>query len=161
MKPCAQATGHRRDEATYRLFLQDRSIGLGFGDELGDLSKLESNPQAFRDQWLKKHPESSPKQANIFYAMFYSFIHRVKIGDFVVYAPTWRERKVYVGKVIGPYRYNRSLRPFYSHRRSVEWRKEFYRSSFSPEALRGIRVKLAIFHARNEAFLAELSEKLK
>jgi hypothetical protein len=150
----------RRDEATYNLFLRDKCVGLGFGNELGDLRKIEATPESFKNLWMEKHPDSSGASARSFYAMFYSFVHRVKIGHLVVYAPTWRERAVYIGKIAGPYEYSRKLFSAYSHRRAVEWINEFPRDIFSPEALKGIAVTLAIFQARNERFLQELSERL-
>jgi restriction system protein len=137
-------------------------VGLGFGDELGDLAKLQPIPEAFRSRWQAKRPQSSEAQTRVFYSMFYRFVHRVKIGDLVVYAPTWRERKLYVGRITGAYQYDRGrIFSFYAHRRSVEWVSEFSRDSFSPEALKGITVTLAIFQVQNKMFLDELNKKLR
>jgi hypothetical protein len=151
----------RRDEPTYKLFLEEKIIGLGFGDDLEDLRKIDAIPEAFKERWLKKYPLSSPAEARTFYAMFYSLVHRMGIGDLVVYAPTWRERTIYVGKIKSDYYYQRKILPFYAHRRDVEWIEEFPRDIFSPEALKGITVTLAVFQARNEVFLSELESKFK
>ncbi len=152
----------QRNEKTYELFLNKKVVGLGFGDELGDLSKLEPTLEDFKNHFLTISPRTSPNAARTFYTMFYSFVHRIKIGDRVVYAPTWREPKIYVGKITGAYTYNPGiLWSFYGHRRSVEWIAEFARNEFSPEALRGITVTLAIFQARSETFLDELTRKMK
>jgi len=151
----------RRDEETYSLFIEDKIIGLGFADDLGDLRKIEATPDAFKAQWIRKYPLSSSAQARTFYPMFYSLVHRMKVNDLVVYAPTWRERTIYVGKIVSDYYYQRTIFPFYAHRRDVEWIEEFPRDIFSPEARKGITVTLAVFQARNESFLRELESKIR
>jgi hypothetical protein len=146
----------RRDEETYNLYLKEHVIGIGFGDDMGDLSKLPATSDAFREKWSKTYPESTPKETSTFHAMFFSFVHRMKIDDLVIYAPTWRERKIYIGKIVTGYKFIRTRNPFYTHRRQVEWLYELPRDHFSPDALRGITVNLAIFQARSEMFLSEL-----
>jgi hypothetical protein len=150
----------RRDEPTYQLFLKENVVGLGFGDYLGDLREIESTPEAFKALWARHNPLSSPAETRTFYAMFYSLVHRVKVGDLIIYAPTWRERVIYLGRITSDYFYQRHIIPFYAHRRTVEWIEDYPRDTFSPEALKGIAVTLAIFQARNERFLQELSERL-
>lgn len=151
-----------RDQRTYELFLNEQFIGLGFGD-LGDLRKLEPTPEAFRAIWENMRIDLTKKQISTFYPMFYSLVHRVAMGDIVIYPPTWKERVIYVGEVTGPYQYgSRGLRGLhgYVNRRPVRWIASIARDSFSTAALKGISVNLAFFQVRNETFLAELAAKL-
>jgi restriction system protein len=79
----------------------------------------------------------------------------------VVYPPTWRERKIYVGRITGDYEYVRRQEQGYGDLRRVQWLKSFPRDTFTPEARRGISVNLAFFQVRNETFLTELASNLK
>ncbi len=148
-----------RDEATYKLFLDENLVGLGFGN-LGDLSKLPANPQAFRDEWIKRNPSQSASQARAFYPMFYSFRHRVKKHDLVIYPPTWREQLIHVGEIAGDYMYRGGLFRNYRDVRPVSWIAAIPRENFSSTARKGISVTLAFFQIRNEDFLNELEANL-
>jgi len=150
----------RRDEGTYKFFLEQGVVGLGFGN-LGDLSKLPPEKSAFRDAWEKRNPDQTPGQVRSLYPMFFSLAHRMQEGDLVIYPATWREPVIHVGRVTGPYQYQRLAITGYHDRRSVEWVAQLDRDVFSDEALRGISVTLALFQVRNEAFLAELAENLQ
>lgn len=153
----------KRDKETYNLFLNERVIGLGFS-HLGDLRKLEPNFEAFKAAWTKgflsKILRENPRSVSQLSSMVYRFIHQVSVGDFIVYAPTWYERSIYVGRVTGNYHFDGKQRQGYYDLRPVEWIADFRRDDFSPEALRGISVNLALFQVQNEIFLHELDEKL-
>lgn len=151
----------RRDQAAYDLFLKKKIVGVGFGDAMGDLREIPPTPEAYRDAWMRYSPLSSPRQASTFYAMFYSFVNRINVDDLVIYAPTWKERIIYVGKISGDYEYATGWFKSYRHRRSVRWITQFPRDSFSSLALKGITVTLAVFKIGSESFLSELEQKLK
>ncbi len=151
----------RRDQEAYDLFLNKKIVGVGFGDAIGDFREIPPTPEAYRDAWMRYSPLSSPRQANTFYAMFYSFVNRINVDDLVIYAPTWKERIIYVGKISGAYEYATGWFKSYRHRRSVKWITQFPRDSFSSLALKGITVTLAVFKIGSEAFLSELEQKLK
>lgn len=149
----------RRDKETYDLFLKKNTVGLGFG-RIGDLREIGSTPEDFRSAYQASAPELSTSQIRTLYPMFFSLIHRMKTDDLVIYPPTWLERTIYVGRVSGEYNY-RSLRLWgYRHVRPVTWLTSLPRDNFSPEALKGIGVNLALFQIRNEAFLNELKQQL-
>lgn len=153
----------RRDEETYNLFLKKKVIGLGFSN-LGDLNKLAPNREAFKRAWTKgflsKLLPQSERTVNALYSMVYRFVHEVAIGDIVVYPPTWRERTIHVGRVTGEYEHLSRQAEGYSDLRSVKWITSIPRDEFSPEALKGIMVPLALFQVQNEQFLVELEGKL-
>ncbi|MBZ0321285.1 MAG: hypothetical protein K8L91_33025 [Anaerolineae bacterium] len=150
----------RRDQETYQMFLDNQCIGLGFSN-LGDLRKIEPDLESFRDKWNKKHWFSPAASTNTFTSMIYAFIHRAKVGDLVIYPPTWLERKIYVGEIIGDYEFHKNQANEYYDLRPVKWLAAFERDDFSIEALKGIRVNLAFFQVRKEIFLKELEDLLK
>jgi hypothetical protein len=149
----------RRDKETYELFLSENFVGLGFG-RMGDLSKLAPTPEAFKEAWNQSHPSSSKRETAIFYAMFYSLVHRIKVGDLVIYCPTWHERKIYVGQIESNYKYVKHQPKGYCDLRKVKWIAQFARDEFSPEARQGIVVNLALFNVHNKKFLSELRDRL-
>lgn len=149
----------RRDKATYDHFLRKNCIGLGFGS-LGDLGQIAPNLEAFKLAWLKGYSDN-PHSAKVLYSILFRFVHGPKIGDVVVYAPTWYERKIHIGKITSDYKFNRfAFLHGYHDIRSVEWISMFRREDFSQEALKGISVNLAFFQIRNPLFVHELSDKL-
>lgn len=150
----------RRDQETYQMFLDKQSIGLGFSN-LGDLRSIEPDLEAFRNKWNRKHWFSPVASTNAFASMIYAFIHRAKVGDLVIYPPTWLERKIYVGEIIGDYEFHKNQSNEYYDLRPVKWIAAFGREDFSAEALKGIRVNLAFFQVRKELFLQELEDLLK
>lgn len=150
----------RRDQETYQMFLDQRRIGLGFSN-LGDLRNIEPDLESFRSKWNKKHWFSPAASTNTFASMIYGFVHRAKVGDLVIYPPTWLEKKIYVGEIIGDYEFHKNHVEKYYDLRPVKWIAAFGRNDFSAEALKGIRVNLAFFQVRKEQFLKELEDLLK
>ncbi len=150
----------RRDQETYQMFLTQQRIGLGFSN-LGDLRTIEPHLESFRSKWNKKHWFSPAASTNTFVSMIYSFVHRAKVGDLVIYPPTWLERKIYVGEIVGDYEFHKNQANEYYDLRPVKWIATFGREDFSAEALKGIRVNLAFFQVRKELFLQELEDLLK
>lgn len=148
-----------KSKKTYETFLQESYVAMTFGRRLGDLSNVEDSKEAFQKRWGKSLGATKARQ-NTFAAMFHSFARRAKIGDLVIYAPTWMERKIYVGRIRSDYKFVRfSLG--YNHRRQVKWIAEFARDEFSKEALRGISVNLAFFKVGRTSFIEQLNEKLE
>lgn len=145
----------RRDQQTVDFFLKKHCIGLGFGN-MGNLLRIAPTLEAFRQTWESRHPFQSKGQIRALYPMFYSFVHRVKVGDLVIFPATWLEDAIHIGKIAGGYQFKRWQRAGYNDLRLVEWRGQVQRGAFSAEALRGIQVNLAFFRVRSETFLREL-----
>jgi hypothetical protein len=151
----------RRDIETYRLFLHKKYFGLGFAHGVGDPRSLANNRTAFRAAFQKGSGKNrSEKSVHTLADMVYRLVHEVKVGDIVLYAPTWKERKIYLGEVVSDYIYEPWQAEGYDIMRKVKWLYEFDRDEFSRPALNGITVTLALFQVRNQAFLAELAAKL-
>jgi len=145
------------DEQTYKLFLYQGVIGIDFSN-LGNLAKIEPTFAAVREKWTQKNRFQNANQAKVFASMMHRFAHQAQPGHLIVYPPTWHEPVVHIGRITGPYRYERWKR--YSDLHNVEWLTKIDRQEFSKEALRGISVNLAFFRVRNEAFQKELFTRL-
>jgi restriction system protein len=77
-------------------------------------------------------------------------MHEMEVGDLVVY-PSKRDRRVYIGRVTGPYRYDPKTEPGYPNLRSVEWLKDFPRSHFTQGALYEVGSALSFFLVKTYA----------
>lgn len=150
----------RRDKESYTLFLENGYVGLGFA-ELGNLAKLEPSRDAFKKIWKRKYPKQTEGTVNQLYSMYYRFVHDVKVGDLVIYTPTWLERRVHIGEVISEYKHVPAQKQGYNDLRQIRWIADFSRDEFSEQALGGITINLAFFQVKNPKFLSELEAKLK
>lgn len=131
-------------------------IAIGW-NQLGDLSKIAANREAFKRVVLEgivgAKPGSIPVQAGV----LYRFLHEVKEGDLIVY-PSKIDRMVNLGRIAGPYRYDPMQNPDYPNCRKVQWLKHLPREEFSQEALYEIGSFITLFAVRNnkDEFLDQL-----
>jgi len=80
----------------------------------------------------------------------YRFVHEMKPGDLVAY-PSREDRKIHLGRIDGPYRYDASLVSSYPNLRSVKWIKALPRTHFSQGALYEIGAAMSLFQIKNYA----------
>ena len=143
-----------RDVAYYHHTVDNSVISMSFGVD-SDLSQLDR--EEIREEYATLAPELSPAQVSTLYSMLYHFAHTMQIGDRIIYPPTRHERVILVGRCTGGYRHVPDEPLGCVHQRDVEWVKTIAREEFSPEALRGISVTLALFRVHNAPFLNELN----
>jgi restriction system protein len=141
------------------LFLKSKYVALD-GPDLGDLSALPKDREAFKSKiaqaWPHLKPAAIPNQAG----QYYRFIHEMQTGDIVLY-PSKIDRQVHFGRVDGPYTFDTAKMPNFVHRRAVKWLKEVPRTRFSQGALYEIGSALGFFQVKNyaEEFRAALEGK--
>jgi restriction system protein len=68
------------------LFLRDNCIALGW-HELGDLSKLAANREAFKAELASKFPEKNAGAIPVGAGQLFRFVHEAMISDIVIYPP--------------------------------------------------------------------------
>lgn len=138
------------------LFLKKNYIGLGW-DELGDLSTLKADREAFKAKVAECYPDKKPGAIPNIAGQLYRFVHEMKDGDIVVY-PSKINREVYIGKVTGPYKYDPGIGKGYPHLRPVKWLRSLPRTKFTQGALYEIGSAMSFFQVKNysEEFLAAL-----
>ncbi len=131
------------------LFLRKNLVGLGW-PELGDLSRLPGNREAFKAAAEACFPDRNPGNIRNCAGQLFRFLHEMRVGDLVVY-PSRRDRMVHVGRVTGDYRFVRDDMGAYPNRRSVEWLRHMPRTRFSQGALYEIGSALSFFQVRSYA----------
>lgn len=130
------------------LFLNKSVIAIGW-PEMGDLSALDNNRDAFKNKYLETY--SNPKKGAVANAagMLYRFTHEVQIGDYIVF-PSKADRKINLGIVEGEYNYN-SDTDEYVQQRKVKWVKHIPRTAFSQGALYEVGSAMSFFSVKNYA----------
>lgn len=129
------------------LFLKKDCVALGWV-EMRDLSKIPGDREAFRTAYISSYPNAKPGAIPNGSGQIFRFVHELKEGDLVVY-PSKIDRKVHLGRIAGPYRYDPTGLAGYPHRRSVKWLGEAPRTNFSQGALFEIGGALSFFQVKN------------
>ena len=139
------------------LFQKESVIAVGWY-EMGDLSPIQANREAFKEKYAEVYPNDPKGSVPTCAGMLYRFCHEVKIGDYVVY-PAKNDRMIYLGIVEGPYYYD-AAEPVFRQKRKVKWIKAVQRTSFSQGALYEVGSALTFFTIRNFAddFIAALDK---
>ena len=139
------------------LFLKDEIIAIGW-HEIGDLSLLPPDREVFKKKYAETYPERKKGSIPTSSGMLYRFCYEVQIGDYVVF-PEKVERQIYIGQVIGEYKYNPDEGE-YVNQRKVKWLKHIPRTSFTQGALYEIGSAMSFFTIKNYAdeFLAALNK---
>ena len=128
---------------------------------LGNLSQLPDDPEAFKAQLMKMQPGNKPGAVPVIAGQLRRFTYEVKIGDLIVY-PSKLDRQIHIGRVIGPYLYDPSIRKEYPHLHGVDWLKTLPRTAFSQGALYEIGGLMTLFQVRNypDEFIAAAQGKV-
>lgn len=112
------------------LFIDEGVIALEDAD-LGDLSKLESNREAFYAAYRELFPDETRTGSAGIAGKFFRFANEIGVADLVVY-PARPDKQVYVGEITGEYEYVSSSD--YPHQRKVNWKYVIPKSQFSQPA---------------------------
>lgn len=139
------------------LFLKHSVIALGWG-EMGDMSKLTPDRDAFKAKLLEVQPNRKERYYWIAAGQVFRFVHEAKDGDLVIY-PSKRDRRIHIGEIAGPYQYETKPEPGFPQHQAVKWLKSFPRTEFTQGALYEIGSAMGFFQVKNFAdeFLAALS----
>lgn len=132
-------------------------IAIGW-HELGDVSGLAANRQAFKDAYARAIPDCKAGTIPVSAGQIFRFVHEMRQGDIVVY-PSRHDRMINIGKVVGDYRYVVDEDEEYPHRRATEWLKRVSRDEFSQAALNEVGAAMTFFRVSSnpEEFLSALS----
>ena|SRR5260221_6667794 len=117
------------------LLLKHNVIPLGW-HEMGDLSRLSPDREAFKLRVAEVYPDQKPGAISQNAGQLFRFVHEMQTGDLVVYFSK-RDRQIYLGKVGGAYIYNREPEPRYPNHRPVQWVKTLPHTHFPLGAVRG------------------------
>ena len=126
---------------------------------MGDLSKIKPDRDGFKETVSKAYPDMKPGAIPNYTGQIYRFVHKMDVGDYVVYPS--KDRQVHIGQVDGKYQYKPVEQGEFPHRRSVKWLKSLPRTQFSQGARYEIGSAMSFFQVRNYAseFVATLKGK--
>ena len=138
--------------------IDEKYVGIGWF-QLGDLSSIPANRDAFKRAVQTKLPDSKPGSIPVQAGVLYRFVYEMNPNDIVIY-PSKVDRMVNIGKVSGPYRHDERISPAYPNIRPVTWLKQIPREEFSQAALYEIGSFITLFSVTKYAseFLAALGE---
>ena len=135
--------------------IEQNYIGIGWS-ELGDLSKLPPNRDAFKAALKANQPNATDASVRAQSSPLFRFTHEMQIGDYVIY-PSKTDRMIYVGIIQSDYEYQSNLEDDeYKNRRKIEWitPNGIPRNSFSQATLNELGAFISIFsikpHTANE-----------
>lgn len=132
-----------------RLFLGKSVVAIGW-EAVSDLSQWQTQEQ-YKQVVSEVYPEEKPGAIPVYAGILRRFAHEMAIGDLVVY-PCKSQRRVWVGRVEGPYEYHPEEDAGYPHQHSVEWIGEGVpRTKFSQGALYEIGSAVTLFRVTNHA----------
>ncbi len=144
-----------------KLFLEGNRIALGW-EKLSDLSKLKPDRETFKKVVAAAWPEKSNGGIANNAGQLFRFVHEMKPRDLVIY-PSKIDRKLHIGRVVGPYHYDPVTDPRYPHSRTAEWIGAFPRAMFSQGALYEVNIPTTFFTVKQyaEEFVAALEGKTR
>lgn len=126
--------------------IEQNYIGIGWS-ELGDLSKLPPNRDAFKAALKANQPNATDASVRAQSSPLFRFTHEMQIGDYVIY-PSKTDRMIYVGIIQSDYEYQSNLEDDeYKNRRKIEWitPNGIPRNSFSQATLNELGAFISIF----------------
>lgn len=141
------------------LFLKRNRIALGW-PEVGDLSRVAPDREAFKAALAKAFPTKRETQVRVSAGQLFRFVHEMRVGDYIAY-PSKQSRQVYLGRIQGEYRHEPESNQTYPHQRTVDWLQHHPRTKFSQGALYEIGSALSFFQIRTftDEFLTALEGK--
>lgn len=139
------------------IFLKMNQVALGW-DEMGDLSALSKDRDAFKKKLQEALPGRKPGYYPTGAGQLFRFVYEMKVGDLIIY-PSKRDKRVHIGEVTGEYKYIQKGSDSYPNRRPVKWLDDFSRTRFTQGALYEIGSAMSFFQVKNyaEEYISALS----
>lgn len=131
------------------LFFKKNVVGLGW-PEMGDLSTLKKDREAFKEKLQVAYPSTKEGAIPVNAGQLFRFLYEMKTGDYIIY-PSKRQKRIFIGEIMGDYKFDRSPKVHYKNQRPVKWLKDFPRTTFSQGALNVIGSAMSFFAVENHA----------
>lgn len=134
-------------------------VAIGW-HELGDLSTIPANRDAFKARVAAGYPGFKPGAVPIAAGVLYRFCVEMQIGDIVIF-PSKSNREINIGTIESGYLFDKSGLADWPNRRKVTWVRSLPRASFSQTALNEIGSALTLFRVTThvDEFLAAMAGK--
>jgi restriction system protein len=136
--------------------IENGYIAISWSD-LGDLSTIKPNREAFKAAFIKAYPNTKQGTIPVAAGVNFRFAVEMKLGDIVIF-PSKPDRMVNIGVIDGPYHFVKNAPCDCPQQRPVKWLKHLPRAVFSQAALNEIGSAVTLFQVSTNAqeFLAAL-----
>lgn len=124
---------------------------------MGDLSKIASNREAFKEALVKAYPNTKLGAIAGTAGTLFKFQYEIEKGDIVVY-PSKHDRMVNIGVFTGEVEYHHNDADEYPTHQRVEWKVHIPRNEVSQSALNEIGSAITLFNVKNHA--SEFRDKI-
>jgi restriction system protein len=134
-------------------------IAIGW-QEMGDLSALSPNRDAYKARYVEVYPSEKPGAVPVKAGVSFRFACEMKVGDIIIY-PSKPDKMIHIGVIEGDYIFHPGQVDSYPHRRKINWITKLPRTSFSQSALYEIWSAITLFLVTTHAdeFLAAMEGK--
>jgi restriction system protein len=129
------------------MFREKQTIGISWR-VLGNLANIQTNREAYKAA-VRPHFPNKPNGYVINAAsQLFRFVTEMKKGDWVVYRSSF-DRRIYVGRISGGYRFDPAISEQYPNTRAVVWQKTLPLTAVSQGALHELGSALTLFQLKN------------
>jgi restriction system protein len=129
------------------MFREKQTIGIGWR-MVGNLTNIQTDREAYKAA-VRPHFPNKPNGYVINAAsQLFRFATEMKKGDWVVYRSSF-DRRIYVGRISGEYRFDPVISEQYPNVRAVAWQKALPLTAVSQGALHELGSALTLFQLKN------------
>ena len=106
------------DDAIYQDAIRGGYVVLGWGGDVDWSDKRYDEWAAIKQRWVDDHPNATSNDPNV--TQMFTLRINMEIGSLVIISDGNRKFRA-IGRITGPYRFERGPNGEYNHRRPVEW----------------------------------------
>jgi restriction system protein len=129
------------------MFREKQIIGIGWR-QLGNLKDIQADREAYKAAVRPHFPNKPNGYVINSGSQLFRFVNEMKKGDWVVYRSAF-DRHLYVGRIMGDYRFDSTISKVYPNTRSVKWQKILPLTAVSQGALHELGSALTLFQLKN------------
>ncbi len=121
--------------------------------EVGDLSKLPDDLEAFKAAYRSAYPMDSKGQVDQNASTIHRFVHIMHIGNWVARSNA-KDQWIYLGEVVGSYAFHPAPpgdAKAFRHQREVRWQVAYPRRAFSEAFNTSLKSELTLFNLDEHA----------
>jgi len=133
-------------EAAASLFLSTNHVAVGWS-KVGNLRNLKADRDAFKAKLISCYLSTQSRLIPVYASVLFQFAYRIAVSDLVVY-PSRLNQTLYIGRIIGAYKYDPSLSERYPNLYPVIWLAAPSYSTVNRKVLTAICFPLAVSRIR-------------
>lgn len=130
-------------------FLEDSKIYFTFEEIAASMQQFGSK-SALREYFISVYPSAKSGAIQNWCSQGYAFASRMAPEDWVLLPSKIDPQTIYVGKIIGEYRFDKTAPDVYRHSRSVDWFTKVQRSGFDQEIQSALGGLMTVYKLKQE-----------